>query len=180
MKKIHIIIITVFIAILLASFTVFGKDAASPNELCPNNISQGIYQLKVDFFTSLEAQLESPELSSDRLFDVYEDYKTVTQAMKTLSRQLPEVKAGNDQAKTVTVINNCQLVLNSQYSELNHVFEQYLTQMALRKRNFILTEKYDAINLRLQSTQEKLHALDANLGTFNNQMLCFIDTCLTR
>jgi hypothetical protein len=113
------------------------------DKACPIDISTNIIQFKVNFYADLERQIESPELTSDRIFDLYEDYQNLRDNMQDLAQTIP-------------------------------------TESAFLKRNYILIEKYDNLNSRLDEVQNHLHELNSDLGTFNNQMLCFTESCIQR
>jgi len=168
--------------LLLLSTSIFfvsniHAQADSPSVSCPVTISNSILNIKVSFYESLEAQLESPELTSDRIIDLFQDYQQVRTDMKRYANRVPA--SNNDDPKVISArIANCQIIVRSQFAEINDVFDQYLSQTAISKRNYILIEKYDSLNEKLDQVHDNIVKLDSALSTFNNQLLCFVPFCL--
>jgi hypothetical protein len=75
---------------------------------------------------------------------------------------------------------NCINLVESTRKELHFVFLNGYTQLSSRKRNFLLLEKYDAINTKFETTQTHLRNLSRSIKKFNDLLPCFATSCLSR
>jgi len=197
LKHIFAILLTTFSLLLVFSSTLLAQNEpgepaddsgtegqAAPlipgvqsDDACPGYISNSIISAKMEFYINLERQLESPELTSDRIFDLFEDYSLLRRRMQNFARTVPG-DSRRDNARIQNQIISCQTLVRGQFVEINQVFDLYLSKSANLKRNYILTERYDSINEKLDATQVDLQSLNQDLKTFSNNFLCFTDYCL--
>ena len=143
---------------------------------CPPEITNQISELKAEFYISLEAQLESPELNSERLHDVYQDYYNVqTNINEYANSAIVDIDGLED---STIAQQNCRNIIDAELNEISTVFAQYVGEIGTRKRNFILLEKYDGINDQLKEVQEQLHDVRQNINQFHDQLPCIVDQCI--
>ncbi len=154
-----------------------GESDAPPSE-CPAEIIGDMLEEKADFYESIEAQVESPDLNSERLHDMYEDLRDVESSLRNIARRTTVNRAGNLDTRRVNQV--CQSVLRANLDEVREIFVRYISEVAIRKRNFVFIEKYDAINAGLQDLQEDFHDVRSDINTFHDQFTCYIEECIQR
>jgi len=177
MKNKYLILTIGILAIGLSVSAVSETNAQITGEICPQGVIDEIQDVKIQFYNSLEAQLESADLTSERLHDVYEDFRNTEERIRGLTRRRPDLQPG-DISTSIGAVEQCQEVIQSQLDEIRTVFTTFASEVSSRTRNYLLIEKYDQINDKLQLLQEELHDTRQDINTFHDQLPCFTDRCI--
>lgn len=178
-KKISQIAVPTIILIAILSASINAQQGQNDEaQACPDSINEDVTELKIDFYTTLETQLESADLNSERIHDLFEDYHdSLDELSEIASRNIT-----NPNGVVSSTISNltCRNMLEVAENEIESIFIEMIRQVGTRKRNFLLLEKYDQINGQLQTLQETVNDIRSDINTFDDQLPCIIEECVQR
>ena len=157
---------------------VEGRALGTTRNTCPVAIRTQLTSLQAEYFVLLEQTLESPELTSEQLNDLYQDFLDLKQRLENVLRT-PVLQTGSA-PENVQVRQDCREVFYFTIEQTQDVFAEYVSQVTARKRTFILNEKYDQIAEGLTEMQDVLHSIESNFGTFETQLPCIVEQCIQR
>lgn len=155
-----------------------GQAIGTSTNTCPAWVETRLRELQAEYFVLLEQTLESPELTSQQLNYLYQDYldlkQDMSQVMNVLTVQFRHV-TGNLQVK-----QDCEQKYDFILDQTQEIFAEYTSQVTARKRNFVLNEKYDQITEGLVEMQDLMHSIESNFSTFETQLPCIVEQCIQR
>lgn len=183
-QKIITFLVLVAIAIVLtlpnSSPTIAQESLSNPNAICPAARLNRIQQVKINFYVKLEEQLESADLTSERLFDLYLDLSDAQGRIRNIATDTLGVDVGASSSEGSAVAQTCLLYAQTQLSEMEQVFNEYLNQVTTRTRNYLLLEKFDGMNEDLRDLQETFQDIQLNISEFHDQLPCFVTKCVQK
>lgn len=160
--------------------TAAQETILEPNNECPVLRLNRILQVKVDFYVKLEEQLESADLTSERLFDLYLDLSDAQGRIRNIATNTIGVDLEDSSTEGPAVTQTCLLYAESQLNEMEQVFSEYLSQVTTRTRNYLLLEKFDGMNENLRDLQESFSDIQLNISEFHDQLPCFVTKCVQK
>lgn len=155
-----------------------GRAIAATEQVCPATIQLQMRAIQSQYFVDLEAVLESPELTSGQLNDLYQDFIKLKEDLRRVS-DIPVIQLESSVSNT-SVEQNCSEDYAFIVDQTQNVFVEYVSQITARKRTFVLNEKYDQITEGLTEVQELLHSIETDFSTFETQLPCIIEECIQR
>lgn len=183
-QKIITLLVLVVVAIILvlpnSAPTKAEEGVVVANAECPVQRLNRIQEVKIDFYVKLEEQLESADLTSDRLFDLYQDFNEAQTRIKNIATNTINLDLEDSSGEGAAINQTCLLFANSQVDEIEQVFNEYLNQVTTRTRNYLLLEKFDGMNEELRDLQETFRDIQSNLSEFHDQLPCFVSQCVQK
>lgn len=181
-QKLITLLVLVVVAVILvlpnSAPTTAQENIATPNAECPAQRLNRIQTVKVDFYVKLEEQLESADLTSERLLDVYQDFSDAQIRINDIATNTIALNLDAGTTEGSAVAQTCLLYAQTQQAEMELVFKEYLSQTTTRTRNYLLLEKFDGMNNELRDLQETFQDIQLNLSEFHDQLPCFVDQCI--
>lgn len=162
--------------LLVSSVTIYAQteEENMSQATCPSSIEQELNSIKLDFYDVLENQLETADFSSESLNFLFRTYREYQQQLRLTTVETDVNFSERNR------LNTCQVYIDQTADEMRYVFMQTYSNVSARKRSFLLLEKLDAINEKLQLTHDNFTEIDRNISKFNDLFPCFAVDCITQ
>lgn len=157
---------------------VLASDPADEAQ-CPDNFLVAISAPIQEFYRTADEVLLTANLSSQSLNYLFRNYRNtqnnIRQTQETFRALTTRVSDNPED-----IIEKCTVIANQSRQDLRYVFLTVYTQVTHRKKDFLLFEKYDAVNSKFEVLQDDLNDITSGLQKFNDLFPCFVTSCISR
>jgi hypothetical protein len=195
--KRSIIAVTIF-SVLMSSFyfalssndntdIVFAQATTQPAPLeeieCPPNFITKLNNNSVTFYALLDYTLRTPNLNSESLNYLFRAYKRAQNQLRNIradiEKLVPDTES-EDSAQNSEIASACFPLFDSEQVQLRYAFLQTYTEVTTKKKDILLFEKFDAINIKFEAMHEDVRATSENIKKFSDLLPCFVTSCLSQ
>lgn len=157
------------------STTLYANTGQAGTACPPNNVTS-ITQISTSFYAQLDQTLKTPDLNSNSLNYLFRSYRRSQEALRDVRKRI--VRQIEDDATNTTSLSSCFPLFENARRQLRFAFLETYTEVASKKKDILLFEKYDSINTKFEDLQEDMRVTSENITKFNDLLPCFVTACL--
>jgi len=149
---------------------------------CPTGYQRLVEVEMLNFYQTADEVLLTANLSSESLNYLFRNYRRAQNNLRSIEEIVNNFfdERINSEQVNEQIIRRCLSITNQAKQDLRYVFLNVYAQVTQRKKDFLLFEKYDAINSKFELLQEDLSDINQGLKKFDDLFPCFVTSCISR
>jgi hypothetical protein len=156
--------------------TTLYANTGQADPACPPNNVTSITQISTSFYALLDQTLKTPDLNSNSLNFLFRSYRRSQEALRDVRKRI--VRQIDEDGTNAESLSSCFPLFDNARNQLRFAFLETYTEVASKKKDILLFEKYDSINTQFENLHEDMRVTSENISKFNDLLPCFITACL--
>lgn len=182
-KVLYITIASLIVSLSIAAVGINAQSSIDleannldPNQ-CPTQQRNNIDNLKFEFLSYIEDQVESAELNSNRIHNIFDRYRRFQEDLNRVS-SVALVYKWSRQSDSINSNKYCMMYAQTTLVEVRSALLDTYSQVLERKKSYLLNERLDSILNQFDDVQDDLHEVRNNINEFNDLFPCYLDQCI--